>query len=54
MGSGSTAIAAMRENRNFIGFETEEKYYEMCLQRIAEEEQHVEEKKSEPEQNTLF
>lgn len=37
MGSGTTAIAAMRENRHFIGFETDKKYYEIAQQRIAQE-----------------
>ena len=54
MGSGSTAIAAMREGRNFIGFELESKYYDICLKRIEEEKYYIEEKKSEPVPNTLF
>ena len=54
MGSGTTAIAAMREGRNFIGFELESKYYDICLNRIAEEENHIEELKSEPKPNPLF
>ena len=54
MGSGSTAIAAMREKRHFIGFELDDFYYEMCLQRIADEENYVEEKKPEIIQNVLF
>lgn len=37
MGSGTTAIAAMRENRHFIGFETDKKYFEIAQQRIAQE-----------------
>jgi len=56
MGSGTTAIAAMRENRNFIGFELDPCFYETCIKRIEaeKENQDVEEKKSEPVQNTLF
>ena len=37
MGSGTTAIAAMRTGRNFIGFETDEGYYKICLERIEKE-----------------
>ena len=36
MGSGTTAIACMNTNRNFIGFELDETYYNLSLQRIAE------------------
>jgi len=34
MGSGTTAIAARRSNRNFIGIEIEEKYWEVQLKRL--------------------
>ena len=54
MGSGTTAIAAMREGRNFIGFELEPKYYDVCLKRIEEEKDYAEKKKEEPKPNTLF
>jgi DNA modification methylase len=37
MGSGQTAIAALRTNRNFIGYETEEKYIALATQRIQKE-----------------
>ena len=37
MGSGTTAIACIREKRNFIGFETNAEYYEKSLDRINEE-----------------
>jgi len=33
-GSGSTCIAAMNTNRNYIGIEKEEKYYEIAKQRV--------------------
>lgn len=36
IGSGSTAVAAINTNRHFIGFETEEKFYEIANERIAE------------------
>jgi site-specific DNA-methyltransferase (adenine-specific) len=34
MGSGTTAIACMNTNRNYIGFEKEEKYYQIIQDRI--------------------
>lgn len=34
MGSGTTAIACINTERNFIGFELDEKYYEKSLERI--------------------
>ncbi|MBF2375158.1 site-specific DNA-methyltransferase [Listeria seeligeri] len=34
MGSGTTAIACCNTNRKFIGFETNQEYYERSLQRI--------------------
>ena len=37
MGSGTTGVAAIRTGRNFIGFETEQKYYDIALQRLSEE-----------------
>lgn len=36
MGSGTTAIAAMNTNRNFIGFELDKNYYDICINRIKE------------------
>lgn len=38
MGSGTTAIAAMREGRHFIGFETDKKYFDVALGRIKSEQ----------------
>lgn len=35
MGSGTTAIACMNTNRNFIGFELDKDYHEKANQRIA-------------------
>ena len=40
MGSGTTAIACIREKRNFIGFETDASYYEKANKRIREELSH--------------
>jgi len=34
IGSGTTAIACINTERNYIGFELEEKYYKVCLERI--------------------
>jgi len=36
MGSGTTAIACLNTERKFIGFETNEEYYEKSLKRIAD------------------
>lgn len=56
MGSGTTAIAAMREKRDFIGFELDQNFYEVCQQRIDDEVNFIE--KDKPEENdtllTLF
>lgn len=37
MGSGTTAIAAIREKRNFIGFEKSEEYWRKSMERIRNE-----------------
>jgi site-specific DNA-methyltransferase (adenine-specific) len=34
MGSGTTAVACVKTNRKFIGFETESKYIEVCNTRL--------------------
>ena len=34
IGSGTTAVACINTNRNYIGFEKEKEYYEMCMERI--------------------
>lgn len=36
MGSGTTAIACINTNRNYIGFELDKEYYEKSLNRIEE------------------
>ncbi len=35
IGSGSTAVAAINTNRHFIGFELEEKFFNIANERIA-------------------
>lgn len=37
MGSGTTAVACIRTGRNYIGFELDERYHAIALQRIAAE-----------------
>ena len=37
MGSGSTGVACLNTNRNFIGIELDEKYYEIAINRIEVE-----------------
>lgn len=37
IGSGTTAIACIQEGRNYICFEKDEKYYNVCVERIAKE-----------------
>ena len=35
MGSGTTAQVCIQDGRNFIGFEVDETYYNMCVERVA-------------------
>jgi site-specific DNA-methyltransferase (adenine-specific) len=35
IGSGTTAIAALKENRKFVGYDTEKKYVDMANERIV-------------------
>lgn len=37
IGSGTTAVAAIRTGRHYIGFETDKHYYDIARQRIANE-----------------
>jgi site-specific DNA-methyltransferase (adenine-specific) len=41
MGSGTTAVACVKTNRNFIGFETEPKYVEIANKRLDDLETEV-------------
>ncbi len=36
MGSGTTAVAALKAGRSFVGFETQREYYDASLQRMRE------------------
>ena len=41
MGSGTTAIACINTNRNYIGFELDEEYYKASLDRIEEHKKTI-------------
>ena len=41
MGSGTTAIACLNTNRNFIGFELDANYHAIAMERIAQHERVV-------------
>lgn len=41
MGSGTTAIAAIKEHRHYIGFELNSEYYEKAINRIKSESQQT-------------
>ena len=41
MGSGTTAIACIREKRHYIGFELDKGYYEKACKRIEQEKQQL-------------
>jgi site-specific DNA-methyltransferase (adenine-specific) len=45
MGSGTTAVAALKNNRKFIGFETESKYIEIANQRIESTYNEIDDEK---------
>lgn len=36
IGSGTTAVACIKSDRNFVGYELDEKYFEICQKRIDE------------------
>lgn len=39
MGSGSTGVACINTNRNFLGFELNEQYFEIAKNRLKETEE---------------
>lgn len=39
MGSGTTAVCCIKENRRYIGYEINKKYFDICNQRIKETEE---------------
>ena len=41
MGSGSTGVACINTNRNFIGMELDEKYFDIAKNRIEENEEQL-------------
>ena len=41
MGSGTTGVACVRTNRNFIGIEKEPEYFAIAERRIAEAQQQM-------------
>lgn len=42
MGAGSTAVAAVRTDRHFVGFDTETEYVELAERRVAEARESLE------------
>ena len=44
IGSGTTAVACIRENRKFIGFETSDEYFKLANNRIKVEQGEFENK----------
>ncbi len=44
MGSGSTCVAAVNTNRHYIGFELEQKYFDIAQMRIEEAKQKAKER----------
>ena len=43
MGSGSTGVACVNTNRNFIGIEMDDKYFKIAEQRIKDQQRKNEE-----------
>ena len=41
MGSGSTGVACINTNRNFIGIEKDEKYFEIAKERIEKAKENL-------------
>ena len=47
MGAGTTAVAAVRTGRNYVGFDTDASYIDLAERRIAEEQQRLAEQTGE-------
>ncbi len=41
MGSGTTAIACLKEKRHYVGFELNKEYYDKAQERIERERQQL-------------
>jgi site-specific DNA-methyltransferase (adenine-specific) len=41
MGSGTTAIAALRTGRHFVGYDTDQDYVDMALERVRQERERI-------------
>ena len=41
MGSGTTAVAAVKENRHYIGFELSKEYFDKACERIKNEQMQL-------------
>lgn len=52
MGSGSTGVACVNTNRNFIGMELTEQYFEIAKERIGKALEKKDEQKTEKEDRT--
>ena len=52
MGSGSTGVACVNTNRNFIGMELTEQYFEIAKERIERVVKLKDEQKTEKEDRT--
>lgn len=53
MGSGTTAVAALRTQRHFFGYDSEEAYVERARERIVQEQALLAERDEDPEQFQL-
>ena len=54
MGSGTTGVACVRNNRKFIGIERDEKYFEIAEKRIGTTSASINDKNNEVQFNILF
>jgi site-specific DNA-methyltransferase (adenine-specific) len=48
MGSGTSAVAALRTERHFVGFDTDAEYAKRALERVAEERERLERERRNP------